>query len=135
MAKKIFINLPVKDLEKSKTFFMALGYTFNPQFTDETAACLVISEEIYAMLLTAEKFKQFTKKDIADSTKTAEVILALSADSRQEVDAMMEKVFAAGGKEPRGAEDYGFMYGRTFEDLDGHIWETFFMDASQKPQA
>lgn len=131
MNTKIFVNLAVKDLPASRIFFEKLGYTFNPQFSDDTAACLVISEEIYAMLLTHNKIKIFTKKEIADATKTTEVLLALSADSREAVDAMMEKVFAAGGKETRKPEDYGWMYGRSFEDPDGHIWEVFWMDSAQ----
>lgn len=128
MPTNIYVNLPVKDLNASKDFFIKLGYSFNPQFTDETGGGLVISENIYAMLLTYEKFAQFTKKDIADATKTTEVLVALSLDSKTEVDAMMEKVIAAGGKEARDAENYDFMYGRAFEDLDGHIWEIFWMD-------
>lgn len=128
MPTSIFVNLPVKDLNASKEFFLKLGYSFNPQFTDETAGSLVIADNIYAMLLTHEKFAQFTKKDIADATKTTEVLIALSLDSKAEVDAMMEKVIAAGGKEARDTEDHGFMYGRAFEDLDGHIWEIFWMD-------
>lgn len=130
MSTKIFVNLPVKDLEKSKEFFEKLGYTFNEQFTDKTAACLVISEDIYAMLLTEAKFKGFIKKEIADTGETTEVLLALSAENRKDVDEMMEKVFAAGGEEIRKPEDYGWMYGRSFEDLDGHTWEVFWMDPS-----
>lgn len=128
MNKNIFVNLAVKDLEKSKQFFTKLGYTFNAQFTDETAASLVISENIYAMLLTHEKFKQFTKKDIVDSHRATEAIIALSCESKDEVDKTIENVLAAGGKEARPTEDYGFMYGRSFEDPDGHIWEVFWMD-------
>ena len=128
MNTSIFVNLPVRDLEKAKEFFITLGYTFNPQFTDETAASLVISENIYAMLLTHEKFKQFTKKEIADSTRTTEVLLALSAESKEAVDTVFEKAIQAGGKEAREPEVYDFMYSRSFEDLDGHIWEIFWMD-------
>ncbi|MEN9407821.1 MAG: hypothetical protein RLZZ455_1037 [Candidatus Parcubacteria bacterium] len=128
MNKNIFVNLVVKDLEKSKEFFTKLGYTFNEQFTDETAACLVISENIYAMLLTPEKVKQFTKKTIVDSHTATEVAIALSCESKEEVDEMMEKVIAAGGIEARPVEDYGFMYLKSFEDPDGHIWEIFWMD-------
>lgn len=130
MNKQIFVNLPVKDLEKSKEFFTKLGYTINKQFTDETAASVVISEHIYVMLLTHEKAKQFTKKDIADSHKTTEVLLALSTESKEDVDQLLEKALAAGGNEHRDPQDYGFMYARSFEDLDGHIWEIFYMDQS-----
>ena len=128
MPKKIFVNLPVKDLNKSMEFFKKLGFSFNEQFTDETAASMVITGDIYAMLLTEQKFKQFTKKEIVDATKSTEVLVALSVDSKEEVNQMMQKVFDAGGREAREAQDYGFMYGRAFEDLDGHIWEIFYMD-------
>lgn len=134
MATKIFVNLPVKDLKKSIEFYQKLGFSINPQFTDETAACVVISEDIFVMLLTDAKFKGFTKKGIADSQATAEVINAISVNSKQEVDEMMKKVLSAGGKEAREPQAYGFMYGRAFEDLDGHIWEVFWMDESKKPK-
>lgn len=121
-----------------KTFYKALGFSINPQFSDETGACVVISEDppggeagIYSMLLTHPKFKGFTKKNIADSHATAEVINAISVNSKQEVDEMIKKVLSAGGKEAREPQDYGFMYGRAFEDLDGHIWEVFWMDSSK----
>jgi len=129
MSTKIFVNLPVKDLEKSKDFFSKLGYTFNQQFTDEKAASLVINEHIYAMLITEPFFKTFIpNKEIADTTKTKEVLVALSADSKQQVDEFADKAIAAGGKNFRDAEDHGFMYARSFEDLDGHVWEVFWMD-------
>jgi predicted lactoylglutathione lyase len=128
VSKKIFVNLPVRDLDKSVEFFKKLGFTFNKQFTDETAAAMVISEDIYSMLLTYPKFKSFIKKEIVDATKSTEVLVALSADSRSEVDEMVKKVVEAGGKEVRDPQDYGFMYGRAFEDLDGHIWEIYYMD-------
>lgn len=129
MATSIFVNLPVKDLEKSKQFFSKLGYTFNPQFTDQKAACMVISDTIYAMLLSEPFFKGFIpNKEIADTTKTKEVLTALSTDSRQQVDDMAEKAIAAGGKQFREPEDHGFMYARSFEDLDGHVWEVIWMD-------
>lgn len=134
MPRKIFVNLPVKDLDKSTDFFKKLGFTFNAQFTDETAACMVISEDIYAMLLTEPKFKIFTPKEIADTSKTTEVLTCLTADSREEVDRLAEAALAAGGREPRPAQDYGFMYGRSFEDLDGHIWELAWMDPAQIQQ-
>lgn len=135
MPTKIFVNLPVKDLERSKAFFTKLGYSFNPQFTDDNAACMVIGEDIYTMLLTEPFFKTFTKKDIADASKTTEVLVALSADSRGKVDEMLGKALAAGAREARASQEYDFMYGRSFEDLDGHIWEVFWMDPSAIKQA
>jgi predicted lactoylglutathione lyase len=129
MATSIFVNLPVKNLEKSKEFFSKLGYSFNQQFTDEKAACMVISETIYTMLLTEPFFKGFIpSREIADANKTKEVLIALSADSRQQVDDLINKVIAAGGKQFREPEDHGFMYARSFEDLDGHVWEVIWMD-------
>jgi uncharacterized protein len=128
MIKKIFVNLAVKDLDKSMAFFKALGFSFNPQFTDKTAACMVMSEDIYAMLLTHPKIKQFTKKEIADAHKTTEVLTALAVESKAKVQELMDKAIAAGAKEPRPPQDYGFMFGRSFEDPDGHIWELFWMD-------
>lgn len=128
MHKNMFVNLPVKDLEKTKKFWEDLGYSFNPQFTDETAAALVLGEHSYAMLLTHEKIKQFTKKDIVDAHSATEVLIALDMESKEAVDRLIEKVLAGGGKEARPTEDYGFMYGRSFEDLDSHIWEVFYMD-------
>ncbi len=131
MGTKIFVNLPVKDLDKSKAFFSALGFTFNPQFTDLTAACMVISDHIYSMLLTEARFKDFTPKAIADATKTTEVLTALSMDSRAEVDAVYETAIGAGATPNGPPQDYGFMYQRSFNDLDGHIWEIFWMDPAQ----
>lgn len=128
MATQVFINLPVKDLDKTKTFFAALGYTFNEQFTNENAACMVISESIYAMLLVEPFFKSFIDKEIVDATKSTEVLIALSTDSRAEVDDLVNKAVAAGGTETRPAQDHGFMYTRSFNDLDGHIWEIFWMN-------
>jgi predicted lactoylglutathione lyase len=130
MGIKIFVNLPVKDLEASKAFFGKLGVSFNPQFTDETAACMVLSEENYVMLLTHAKFAEFTTKPVADATKSTEVLIAISQDSRPDVDRMVDKAVKAGGVEPRPAADYGFMFQRAFEDLDGHIWEVIWMDPS-----
>ena len=128
MSKLIFVNLPVADLTKAKAFYESIGATNNPQFTDETAACMVLSETIHVMLLTHAKFSQFTPKRIADAHQTSEVLICISADSREEVDAITEKAIAAGGREPRDPQDYGFMYGRSFEDPDGHIWEPMWMD-------
>jgi uncharacterized protein len=130
MSTKIFVNLAVKDLDRSKAFFKQLGFTFNPQFTDEAAACMVITDDIYAMLLTYPKFKEFTKKDIADAHKTTEVLTCLSFDSKDEVNELVDKAVAAGGTEAREPQDYGFMYGRSFNDPDGHIWEIIWMDPS-----
>ena len=134
MATKVFMNLAVKDLKKSMDFFKQMGYTFNPQFTDETAACMVISEDIYAMLLTHPKFKQFTSKEISDSAKTTEVMIALSCESKEAVNSTMENALKGGAKEYRDPMDYGFMFQRTYEDLDGHIWELIYMDMSKFPK-
>jgi uncharacterized protein len=128
MATKIFVNLPVKDLPKSMEFFRQLGFSFNPQFTDETAACMVISEDIYAMLLTHAKFKEFTPKTICDATKSSEVLIALSHDSREQVSDRVKRAVAAGGTTYAESKDYGFMFQHGFQDLDGHIWELIWMD-------
>ncbi len=128
MTTKIFVNLPVEDLERSKAFFAKLGYRFNPQFTDETAACMVITDDIYAMLLIKAKFQEFTKKAIADATQTTEVLTCLSVDDKSKVDEMLDAALQAGATEARDPMDYGFMYGRSFNDLDGHIWEIIWMD-------
>ncbi len=129
MKTSIFINIAVKDLDKSKAFFSQLGFTFNEQFTDETAASMVINDNIYYMLLTGNKFQSFIKdRAIADSNLVTESINALSVDSREAVDAFLDKVMMAGGIVFREPEDYGYMYARSFCDLDGHIWEIFWMD-------
>jgi predicted lactoylglutathione lyase len=128
MATNIFINLPVKDLQASIAFFTKLGYTFNPQFTDENATCMIISDTIYAMLITHKRFKDFTKKAIADATKTTEVLIALSAESKEKVQEWADKAIVAGGKEANEPQDHGFMISRSVEDLDGHIWEIVWMD-------
>ncbi|MDQ3682073.1 MAG: VOC family protein [Bacteroidota bacterium] len=129
MATQIFVNLPVKDLDKSKKFFTDIGFTINPQFTDEKAACVVISEDIYAMILREEFFKTFIpNKEIADSTKSTEVLVALSADSKEKVNELADKALAAGASTLREPDDYGFMYSRSFQDPDGHIWEVVYMD-------
>jgi len=134
MSTKIFVNLAVKRLDKSMEFFEKIGFTFNPQFTDETAACMVISDDIYAMLLTEKKFRDFTKKKIADATKTTEVLTCLSMDSQDEVNRVVDTALRAGATEAREPMDYGFMYGRSFNDLDGHIWEIIWMDPSHVQQ-
>jgi predicted lactoylglutathione lyase len=128
MSTKIFVNLPVKDLDASKAFFANLGFTFNPQFTDETAACMVISDDIFAMLLTHPKFKQFTSREIADAHKTTEVLTCLSCESREKVDQMVETAIKSGGAKHRDPQDHGFMYERSFCDPDGHIWELVWMN-------
>ena len=138
MTRKIFVNLPVKDLDASKAFFRALGFSCNGQFTDETAACLVISDDIYAMLLTREKFRQFAPQKVCDSRRSNEVLLCLSCERRDEVDELAAKAIAAGGKNVREPMDHGFMYERSIQDLDGHIWEFVWMDPAfveQNPQA
>jgi predicted lactoylglutathione lyase len=130
MTTKIFVNLAVKNLPGSIEFFKNLGFTFNPQFTDETAACMVISNDIYAMLLTEKKFQEFTKKEIADATKITEVLTALAVDSKDQVNRIVDTALEAGATEAREPMDYGFMFGRSFNDLDGHIWEIIWMDPS-----
>ena len=129
MNTKIFINLPVADLPRSLAFFKALGYAHNPQFTDDTAACIVISENIHVMALTHAKFREFTPKAICDTTKSAEVLLCLSCDSRQEVDDLVAKAVAAGGSKYAEPKDHGFMYQHSFDDPDGHPWELIHMSA------
>ncbi len=128
MNKQIFVNLPVKDLNKSKAFFEALGYAFNPHFTNEQGAGMIIAEDsIYAMLLVEDFFKTFTAKPIANAHETTEVLTCLSCDSREQVEELVAKAVAAGGKAPRAPQDHGFMYAHGFEDLDGHIWELVYM--------
>lgn len=134
MPNAIFVNLPCADLKRSKKFFGALGWSFNAQFTNDDAACLVIADKIYAMLHTPASFLCFTKKAIADARTSTEVLLALQLDSKDQVNAITAKALAAGGREAREAEDHGFMYGRSFEDPDGHIWEVFWMDPKAMPQ-
>ncbi|SFC65365.1 hypothetical protein SAMN05428997_109128 [Bosea sp. CRIB-10] len=128
MPQMIFVNLPVKDLEKSMAFFEALGFSFNPQFTDDTAACMVISDTIFAMLLTHKKFASFSPKPIADTSQSLEVLTALSRDSREAVDEIVAAALAAGGTTFSEPKDYGFMYAHGFQDLDGHVWEVMWMD-------
>ncbi len=139
MSRMIFVNLPVADLPKSRAFYEAIGFTNNPQFTDETAACMVLTDAIYVMLLTHEKFAQFTTREIADSQKTAQMLLALSCDSRAGVDEITNAALAAGGRTAHDPEDLGFMYSTGFFDPDGHGWGPFFMDmaafeAAQQPE-
>lgn len=128
MTKLIFVNLPVADLAAAKTFYEAVGFINNPQFTDETAACMVLSDVIHVMLLTHDKWRSFTDKAIPDARESAQVMLCISEESRAAVDAITAKALAAGGREEGEPDDYGFMYGRNFTDLDGHIWAPMWMD-------
>jgi uncharacterized protein len=129
MSKLIFVNLPVADLARATAFYEAIGAKKNEQFCDATASCMVFSETIHAMLLTHDKFRQFTPKAIADARTTSEVLICVSAESRAAVDATVDKAAPAGGKaDPTPKQDHGFMYGRSFEDPDGHIWEVMWMD-------
>ncbi len=130
MATKIFVNLPVKDLNRSVEFFTKLGFSFNAQFTDETSTSMIVSDDIFVMLLTHEKFKTFTPKEICDATKSTEVLVCLSSQSREEVDEMVRKAITAGGTTYNQPQDHGFMYGHGFGDLDGHIWEIIYMEPS-----
>jgi predicted lactoylglutathione lyase len=134
MATQIFVNLPVKDLDKSVEFFTKLGYTFNPQFTNEQATCMIVSDTIFVMLLVESFFKTFSSKEIADSSKVVESIICLSADSRGAVDATLSKAIEAGATAPKDKIDYGWMYSGSFEDLDGHQWEYVWMDPAGPPQ-
>jgi predicted lactoylglutathione lyase len=131
MATKVFINLPVKDLEKSKTFFQGLGYSFNPQFSDEKAACMIISDSIFVQLLKEDYFKTFTKKQVSDAQKSTEVLIALDAASREEVQQIVAKAKELGGTIYAEPADHGWMYQHSFADLDGHQWEFGYMDMAQ----
>jgi uncharacterized protein len=135
MSTKIFVNLPVKDLKQSVEFFTKLGFTFNAQFTDDTATCMVVSDDIYVMLLTQEKFKTFTPKPVCDATKSTEVLLCLSREDRAGVDDIVRKAVAAGGSTYNDPQDHGFMYQHGFQDPDGHIWELVYMDPNTVNQA
>ena len=131
MSQLIFVNLPVADLQKSRTFLEALGATNEPKFTDDTAACMQLSDSIFVMLLTHDKFRQFTPKRIANAKETSEVLICISADSRNAVDEIVGQAEVAGGRvDPGPKQDYGCMYGRSFEDPDGHIWEVMWMDVA-----
>jgi predicted lactoylglutathione lyase len=133
MLRQIFVNLPIKDMQRSLAFFKALGLSFNKQFTNEQGACLEIAENIYAMLLVEAFFQGFTKLPVADARRSTEVLIALSCDSRAEVDALVAKAVAAGATTPNAPVDHGFMYQHGFADLDGHQWEVFWMDESAAP--
>lgn len=130
MATQIFVNLPVKDLNKAIEFFTKLDFKFNPQFTDENATCMIVGENIFVMLLVEKFFKTFTKKEICNTVKNTEVMVALSTDSKEKVDEMINKAIESGGNESREPQNHGWMYGRSFEDIDGHIWEIIYMDES-----
>ena len=135
MSKIIFVNLPVRDLAKAKAFYQAIGAVNNPQFSDATSACMVVSDTIFVMLLTHDKWAFFTKKPITDTRNASEATLAISCDTRQAVDTMMDAAASHGGKiDVNPKQDQGFMYGRSFEDPDGHIWEPVYMDMSQMPK-
>lgn len=127
MSTQIYVNLPVSNLERAKTFFSALGFGFNPQFTNDKGAAMVVSDDIYVMLLDEQFFQTFTDKPVADARKVTEVLICLSCDSREKVDQLVAKALAAGGKAPRPSQDHGFMYQHSFEDVDGHLWELVYM--------
>lgn len=130
MAIKIFVNLPVKDLGRSVEFFTKLGFSFDQQFTDETATCMIVSDDIFVMLLTEEKFQTFTPKKICDAGKFTEVLVCLSLESRSNVEEMVAKAVAGGGSTYNEPQDHGFMYAHGFQDLDGHIWELIYMEST-----
>lgn len=133
MARKLFVNLPVKNLDKSVAFFSRLGFNFNPQFTDDTATCMVVSDDIFVMLLTQAKFQSFAPHPTCDARANTEVLLALSCDSRAQVDEMVSTAINAGGNTYNAPQDHGFMYQHGFQDLDGHVWEIFWMDPATIP--
>ena len=133
MGRQLYVNLPVSNIPKTKAFFSALGFTFEPKFSNDDAICMIIADDIYVMLLVEPFFKSFIKKDISNAKHSTEVLLCLSCNSRQEVDALTDKALSAGGKLAREAQDLGFMYSQAFEDLDGHIWELMHMDPNAMP--
>jgi predicted lactoylglutathione lyase len=134
MSRQMFVNLPIKNMERSQAFFKSLGFSFNPQFTNEQGACMVVSEDNnYVMLLVEPFFQGFTNKPITDATQGTEVLICLSCESREEVDELVKKALAAGGTAPMPPQDHGFMYGHGFTDLDGHMWEVMYMDMSAAP--
>ena len=133
MNRQIYVNLPIKNMARTRAFFSRLGFTFNPQFTNEQGACMVVADNIYVMLLVESFFQTFTQKPVADATQSTEVLLCLSCESRARVDEVVAKAVAAGGKAPNAPQDQGFMYGHGFEDLDGHVWELMYMDLAAAP--
>lgn len=135
MIKEIFVNLPIKDLEKTKEFWATLGFSFNPQFTDDKAAALILGENIFAMLITEPFYKTFiAKKEIADSSKTSEVINAVSVENKEAVDELVDKAISSGATKYKETDDYGWMYSRSFQDLDGHLWEVLYIDITKVPE-
>ncbi len=132
-AKQIFVNLPVQDLKKSVDFFTKVGFEFDANFTDESATCMIIGDNIYAMLLVEERFQSFISKKISNAADTTEVIVALSVDSREQVDVIVQAALDAGAKPYNEPQDHGFMYGWSFQDLDDHLWEVSYMDLSAFP--
>ena len=134
MAKQMFLNLPVKDLDKTVEFFTALGFKFNPDFTDENATCMIVNDDAFVMLLAENYFKSFTSKQVADAGSTAEAIMAFSVDSRKGVDEVVRTALTSGGTASEDAQDYGFMYTHSFQDPDGHLWEVFWMDPAGPPK-
>jgi len=134
MGTQMYVNLPVKDLKRSVDFFTALGFKFNSQFTDDKATCMIIGEDIYVMLLTEEFFKTFTKKDINNTSENNEVILCISADSKEKVDEYINRAVTAGGTTPMEKQDHGWMYSNGFQDPDGHLWEVMYMDINAMPK-
>ena len=133
MATKIFVNLPVKDLDKTISFFTDLGFSFNPQFTDEKAGCMIISDSIFAMFLTETYFKTFTKKEVSDAKTATEVLIALDTNSKEEVQQIIAKAKKSGATIYSEPQDHGWMYQHSFADLDGHQWEFVYMDQTQLP--
>lgn len=131
---QIFVNLPVRDLDRSVQFFSHLGFEFDPKFTDEKATCMIVDDDIYVMLLVEKFFETFTKKEVADARKSTEVLVALSVDSREAVDTMVNNALKAGGSAPNDKQDHGWMYGWGFEDPDGHLWEVFYADENAMPE-
>ena len=134
MASKIFLNLAVKDLKKSIDFFTELGFSFNPKFTDDYATCMIIAENIFAMLVTEQRFKEFTGKEICNAHKNTEVLIAIDVDNREKVDEMVKNAVGAGGTIYMEPIDHGWMYGHSFADLDGHQWEIMYMDENATPK-
>ena len=134
MHSQIFVNLPIADMARSRVFFQALGYSFDPRFSNDQGAAVVLGDNLYAMLLVHDFFQTFTDKPVADATRSTEVLVCLACDSREHVDALVAKAVAAGGKAPRPVQDHGFMYGHGFEDLDGHIWEFVHMSGMPPQQ-
>ncbi len=134
-SRQLFVNLPVRDLPKSIEFFRKLGFTFDPQFTDASATCMVVGDGCFVMLLAESRFRDFTKKPICDATRHTEAIFAVRLETRAEVDTMVRQALAVGGSPSMDATDHGFMYASSFQDLDGHLWEVFQMDVSAMPKA